>query len=59
MENEITETIPGKGWGEVGRGVWIKENDERWGEVNSTTTYLKNVCKCHIVPQYDNNKKLE
>jgi hypothetical protein len=35
----------------------VKENDEEgWG--NSTMIYCKNVCKCHNVPQYNNNNIL-
>jgi hypothetical protein len=30
----------------------IKEND---GGVNSTMIYCKNFCRCHSVPQYNNN----
>jgi hypothetical protein len=42
------KTIPGMGARE------IKEND---GGANSTTTYCKNFCKCHNVPQYSNKKR--
>jgi hypothetical protein len=31
----------------------IKGND---GGVNSAMIYCKNFCKCHSVPQYNNNK---
>jgi hypothetical protein len=34
------------------RGGGTKENDR---EVNSNMKYHKNFCKCHNVPQYNNN----
>jgi hypothetical protein len=43
------ETIPGMG----GRQRRMME------EVNSAMMYYKNFCKCHNVPQYNNNMKIK
>jgi hypothetical protein len=44
----LVETTPGTG------GEEIKEND---GKGNSTMIFYKNFCKCHNVPQHNNDKK--